>query len=131
MQATENSSSDSAIKVFYDGQCPMCRREIEHYQGLKGADRIDWVDITLSSEVLEQHDLTLDQAMARFHVLDGQGQWQVGAYGFVEMWKQLPAMRWLAILLGKLHLLPVTNWAYKHFARWRLARRCQDDVCKS
>ncbi len=128
---TEVHQSLQAIKVFFDGGCPLCRREIDHYRGLRGAEQIEWVDITDSAAVLQEHELSLDQAMARFHVLDAQGNWQTGAYGFVEMWKQLPAMHWLARLLVGLHLVPFTDWLYTHFARWRLAKRCQDDVCKS
>ena len=128
---TEDVQSQQSIKVFYDGGCPLCRREIDHYRGLRGADRVDWVDITQNTAIMQQHDLSLEQAMARFHVLDDQGNWQIGAYGFVEMWKRLPAMDWLATLLTRLHLLPLTNWAYTHFARWRLAKRCQDNTCNT
>ena len=74
-QTTAATQSPQAIKVFFDGQCPLCRREIDHYQGLKGADQIDWVDITENKQILQRYDLSLDQAMARFHVLDDQGQW--------------------------------------------------------
>ena len=131
MSTSENPDSEQAIKVFFDGKCPMCRREIEHYRGLKGAERINWVDITDNTEILHEHDLTLDQAMASFHVLDAQGHWHIGAYGFAEMWKQLPSMRWLAILLTRLHLLPLMDRVYSRFARWRLAKRCQDNACQT
>ena len=31
--------------VFYDGGCPLCRREIAHYQRIDRERRIQWTDI--------------------------------------------------------------------------------------
>ena len=31
-------------RVFFDGACPLCAREIEFYQKQEGASRIAWVD---------------------------------------------------------------------------------------
>ena len=30
--------------VFYDGGCPLCRREIAHYRRIDSAERLRWVD---------------------------------------------------------------------------------------
>ena len=35
-----------ALTVFYDGSCPLCRREIDFYRRRRGAARIDWLDIS-------------------------------------------------------------------------------------
>jgi hypothetical protein len=43
------------------------------------------VDITREREALAFHGLDLETAMQRFHVLDARGNWQTGAWGFVEM----------------------------------------------
>jgi len=117
------------LTVFYDGACPLCKREIGHYQSMRGADRIEWVDITRDSVRLREHGLSLDQAMARFHVLQSDGAWQTGAYGFAALWQRLPALRWLALILQRLRLLPVADWLYTRFARHRLKRRCNGAVC--
>jgi len=31
--------------LFYDGQCPLCRKEIAHYQRLDRQQRVDWQDL--------------------------------------------------------------------------------------
>ena len=33
------------LTAFFDGDCPLCKREIDYYRGCDGADRIQWVDI--------------------------------------------------------------------------------------
>lgn len=115
--------------VFYDGACPLCSREIKHYQRLRGAERIKWIDASKDSESLDQVGLSKDRAMARFHVLDTDGQWKTGAYGFAEMWSHLPAYRWLGVGTQKLGLLPLMDMAYERFARWRLRKTCTNDNC--
>jgi predicted DCC family thiol-disulfide oxidoreductase YuxK len=133
MQADQISPSPAPCAgrttVFYDGACPMCRREIAHYRRLRGADRLCWIDIAGDPAPLADHGLDRAAAMARFHVLDRHGQWQTGAWGFAELWAQLPAYRWLAGTLRGLRLLPLLDLLYGRFARWRLQRRCDGGAC--
>ncbi len=110
--------------VFFDGACPLCRREIAHYRRRRGAEGLVWIDIAQEDARLADFGLVRATAMARFHVLDRNGQWQTGAWGFAELWSRLPAYRWLARLLRGLRLLPLLDCAYTAFARWRLQRRC-------
>lgn len=129
MNTEKGPPSVTTTKVFYDGQCPLCRREIHHYQQMKSISGIEWINISGNNAVNEEYGLSREKAMARFHVLDAQGCWHVGAYGFVEMWSQLSAMRWLAFALKKLRLLPFADWLYSWFARWRLKKRCSGTAC--
>ena len=34
------------LTVYYDGSCPLCRREIALYQGLQSLHPIRWVDVS-------------------------------------------------------------------------------------
>lgn len=116
--------------VFFDGQCPLCRREIEYYKTLDGADHLRWVDLHNDKGMLKRHGLDKQSAMERFHVLDAGDQWQTGAYGFIEMWSHLPRWRVLARTLKRLKLASLLDWAYGHFARWRLGKRCAEGQCQ-
>lgn len=117
--------------VFYDGDCPLCKREITHYQKCRGAENLLWVDVANDTSTLELYGLDRERAMQRFHVLDAMGKWQTGSYGFAEMWSHLAAYRWLAILLRKGRLLPLMDVLYGSFARWRLKRRCTSGHCST
>jgi predicted DCC family thiol-disulfide oxidoreductase YuxK len=115
--------------VFYDGGCPLCRREISHYRRLPGAETLAWVDIDAERDRLKPFGLDYAAAMARFHVLDAERRWQTGAWGFAEIWARLPRYRWLARLVRGLHLLPVLDGLYRGWARWRTRRRCHTSSC--
>jgi predicted DCC family thiol-disulfide oxidoreductase YuxK len=117
--------------VFYDGNCPLCRREIDHYRRLRSADKLIWVDINKDQQMLAAHGLEHDVAMARFHVLDASGKWQTGAWGFIELWSHLPAYRWLASLLRMLRCEKALDWIYTRFARRRLQHRCNQGGCST
>ena len=61
--------------VFYDGGCPLCRREIAHYQRIDADDRLDWIDISREPERVRNYGLSVARALQRLHVLDAGGAW--------------------------------------------------------
>ena len=116
-------------KIFYDGNCPLCRREIAHYRRIDSTARLRWVDAVNEPETLARHGISLQQAMAELHVLDGDGRWQRGVDAFLVIWQQLPAYRWLAKLVTALCLRRPLGFFYRHFAAWRYRQRCGSDSC--
>jgi len=127
--ATPDPSQPACPVVFYDGGCPLCRREIAHYRRVDQAGRLHWVDAASDSETLARHGLTLERAMAELHVQDGAGRWYRGIDAFLVIWSRLPAYRWLARVASAPGLHQVLSFAYRHFARWRYRRRCGIDGC--
>ena len=116
--------------VFFDGGCPLCRREIQHYRRLDLGERVRWVDITAAGEVLARHGIDPAAAMQRLHALNERGEVVTGVAAFLVVWRQLPGYRHLARLLERLGLTPVLDRAYARFAVWRLRRRCAGGVCR-
>jgi len=115
--------------VFYDGDCPLCRREIAHYRRVDSANRLHWVDAANAADTLAEHGLSREQAMAELHVLDGSGRWQRGVDAFLVIWQHLPAYRWLAKLVTVLGLRRPLGYGYRHFAAWRYRQRCATGRC--
>jgi predicted DCC family thiol-disulfide oxidoreductase YuxK len=115
--------------MYYDGGCPLCRREVIHYRRLDHAGRVRWVDISREPAELEARGVTLAQGMARLHGLDREGRLVSGAWAFAAVWRELPGYRWLGRTLGALGLLGPLDAAYRTFARWRFRRRCQEGAC--
>ena len=117
------------VVVFYDGGCPLCRKEIHHYiKRDHTGGQLVWNDISNGTELLDEFRITLDEAMRRFHVIDRDGHVTRGAKAFLTLWHALPVYRYLARTVECLHLTSLLNWAYEHFARARYRRACQRGI---
>lgn len=121
--------SMSGLTVLFDGGCPLCAREIAHYRGLAHRGTIDWIDVTRESAPWDEWGLSPKEAMARFHVMDGDGRFHVGADGFLLLWSRLAGYRYLAAFCVVVRVRPLLRWAYERFARWHYQRRCPDGQC--
>lgn len=110
-----------SLEVFFNGSCPMCRREIAYYQRLDTFQRLAWVDVSQNQAICPdgycQQDL-----LQRFHVRDLHGRMFSGAAGFALMWTLLPGawkyaghmasfgpITWLLELAYKV-FLPLRPW---------------------
>ena len=115
---TNTTPAQSCMTVLYDGDCPLCRREIAVYQGLAAREPVRWVDVSAPGTALPDERSTL---MARFHVQREDGSLLSGAEAFLALWARLPGWRWLAFL-GR---VPGAAWlmerAYVGFLRVRPA----------
>lgn len=89
----------AATRVYYDGGCPVCRREIGWYLSRRGADRIDWVDVSGDGALDGPPGLSRDDLMRRFTVERGDGATARGAAGFVAVWRALPGTARIGRLL--------------------------------
>jgi predicted DCC family thiol-disulfide oxidoreductase YuxK len=117
--------------VFYDGACPLCRREIAHYRRVDGAGQLRWVDAAAEPDALAGYGLSTGDAMAELHVLDAEGCWQRGVDAFLVIWSHLPSYRWLARLVSTPGLRRPLDFAYRRFAAWRYRRRCSANGCRA
>ena len=112
-------ANDQPLSVLYDGACPLCRREIALYRGLRSEQSLRFVDVSNASALPPA--TTREQLLARFHVQRADGTLVSGANAFLTLWAQLPGWRWLA----RAGRLPGMAWtmerAYRLFLRWRPA----------
>jgi predicted DCC family thiol-disulfide oxidoreductase YuxK len=122
-----------AIEVFFDGACPLCRREITWLRRLDGdRRRIRFTDIDAPGFVPGAVGRTRAELMARIHGRLPDGTLVTG----VEVFRRLyAAVGWRALvavtrLPGIRHALDA---AYAVFARHRLrlTGRCTDATCQA
>jgi predicted DCC family thiol-disulfide oxidoreductase YuxK len=108
------------LTVLYDGACPLCRREIGAYRGLRPVTPVCFADVSDNALPLPP-ETTREQLLARFHVRGSDGQLHSGAEAFIVLWAALPGWRWLA----RVGRLPGVAWAmervYRLFLRGRPA----------
>lgn len=113
--------------LFYDGGCQLCRREIAFYRWLDRRQRIQWLDIYARPQALVAFELKQDDAMRTLHLLDANGQWQIGVDAFITLWEQLPGFRTLAKLARWKPAYRLLARGYQWFARRRYQKRCGDN----
>ena len=119
---TEEDVVPHMLTVYFDGACPVCSREIGVYRRSRGAEKVLWRDIH-SSTFEETDDLDREGALARFHVRRADGKLVDGAAAFLELWAQLPAWRWLAVVTRPRAVQKLLEYAYAGFLAWRRLRR--------
>jgi predicted DCC family thiol-disulfide oxidoreductase YuxK len=126
-----SSSSSWQVEVFYDGECPLCLREIKMLRWMDRKHRIRFTDIADPPFNPADHGKTMREFVDEIQGRLPDGTWIVG----VEVFRRLYAavgfgpVVWLSRLPGVSHAL---NLAYRVFARNRLwlTGRCDAGTCK-
>ncbi len=116
LDARPGQTSGQTI-VWYDGSCPLCRREIDLMRRLNTDDAVRFCDLDQTPD----NTLPLARArlLSRFHVQGPDQQLVSGAAGFVEMWRALPPLRPLAAIARQPLLLAVLERLYLVFLSLR------------
>jgi len=118
---TLTKQTKPTLTCFHDGDCPICRIEINAMKKLdKDQQQVEWVDISRDKDALKQSGLTYEQAMSKMYVLDEHG-FKSGVDGFLLLWSKLPYYRKLVPVINNVPLLkPVLGFFYSLFAKYRL-----------
>lgn len=99
------------VTVYYDGSCPVCRREIAFYRSNPDATNLVWHDVSINfregDDTSLGNDLNCKRAMAFFHVRDTQGNLFEGGVAFARLWLELRGWR----LAGRLFM----TWPFSIF----------------
>lgn len=114
-----DTTRPAALTVYYDGACPVCRREIALYRSQPGAEQLCWVDAAHCEPQALGPGLDRATALARLHVRDERGRLVSGARGFLALWQGLPRWAWLGRLLNRGPLPALLELGYRLFLRLR------------
>jgi len=104
------------VIVWFDGGCPLCRREIAVMRRLDRARAIQFLDVASPDEAA----CPLDRAelLTRFHAME-DGRLVSGAAAFAAMWRAIPPLRPLGLLARNPLALQVLEAGYRAFLRVR------------
>jgi predicted DCC family thiol-disulfide oxidoreductase YuxK len=113
------------IEVFYDGGCPLCRREIAMLRPRDRGGRVRFTDIDADDFSAEPRERTYEELMAGIHGRLPDGTWIQGVEVFRRLYaaegfrRLVRASRWPVVA-------PLLDMAYRVFARnrLRLTGRC-------
>ncbi|MEM6596459.1 MAG: DUF393 domain-containing protein [Pseudomonadota bacterium] len=107
-------AEDDKMVVYFDGSCPVCTAEINHYAKRVEPGKVHFEDVSQSGAETGS-DLDQAQAMARFHVRMPDGALVSGAAGFAALWRQTPGWRWLGALARVPGVTPALELLYRGF----------------
>lgn len=122
------------ITVLYDGECPLCTREIEMLRRRDPEGRAArFEDIAAPGFDAGRFGLTHADLMARIHGVLPDGSLVEGVDVFRRVYSAV-GLGWLAAPTGWPILRPAFDAAYRWFARNRLrltgrAEACDADAC--
>lgn len=103
------------LTAYYDGGCPLCRREIAFLRRRVAARDVTWVDVAALPGDRVAADLERSAALARFHVRLEDGRLVSGVPAFASLWQRASGLRWLGRLAGVSLLRRPLEWAYRGF----------------
>lgn len=106
----------SNLIVWFDGGCPLCRREIALMRRLDRRRAIDFIDVSDATPKACPVDRT--ELLARFHASEG-GRLLSGAAAFAAMWRAIPVLRPLGLAARSPLVLSGLEAVYRVFLRIR------------
>ena len=110
------------IKVFYDGKCNLCSKEINYYIRIAPSGIFDWQDVNLMNDEFVNTGIKISDALKILHVIDVNDKLHLGVDAFIVIWNNLAYWKILARVLSIPIIRKVANIAYKVFANWRFNR---------
>lgn len=131
MTAVDNDlpkARDWDVEVFYDGDCPFCRREINLLRRWDRKKRIRFTDIVAADFNPAAYGMEFDQFMAAIQGRLPNGEWIHGVEVFRRLYSAI-GLSWLVALTRWPGFRQGLDWAYRIFARNRLrwTGRCTTD----
>jgi len=104
------------VKVWFDGACPLCTREIALMRRLDRRGVITFVDVAEGAD--RSCPIDRAQLLARFHA-EEDGVVLSGAAAFAAMWRAIPLLRPLGLAARNPTVLTVLEAAYRRFLKLR------------
>ena len=119
----------NTIKVYFDGNCGLCSKEINYYRKIDKKNIFEWVNIYINDTDLKKLGITKSEALMELHALDENGKMYKGIDSFILIWKNL-SFFWsiLGILVSFYPIYITAKFAYKRFAIQRFNKLGYCDI---
>lgn len=119
------------LEVFYDGDCPICSREIAFLRSRSPEDRVTFIDINSPQFNPDLCNKSKTILKSTFHARKENGEWLMGMEVMARLYG-LAGFHRLERFLNSPPILAVTKICYRIFARYRpTLQRCKGDSCNS
>lgn len=115
----KEAKDETLYKLFYDGDCPICKREISYLKNKNHDEQMKFIDICSLEFEKEKEDLSYEKAMQAMHGRDEAGNLLVGLDAFSKAYAKSNLIL-LSSLLNLSFLRPILNPIYFLFAKYRM-----------
>lgn len=118
------------VQVFYDGECPLCIREITLLRRLDRRGHVLFTDIAGPDFDAASWGSTQRALMDRIHGRLPDGTWIEGVEVFRQLYRAV-GLGWIASFMDLPGVRGALDWGYRVFARNRLrwTGRCDAMSC--
>jgi len=120
------------FKLLYDGQCPLCRREVQWLQRRNRDGRLAFEDISAPDFDPSRYGVTAEEVMGVMHGVFPDGRIVRRVEVFRQAYRAV-GLGWLLAPTGWPGLRWISDWGYRVFARHRISigRLLGGDSCKT
>lgn len=108
-----------STKVYFDGACHLCSREINHYRKFSNHPVLEFIDIADPKFSAVAEGLDPVRVNREMHVRDEAGALHYGVDAFIELWRILPGYQRLSRWAKMPGINPILQVGYHAFARLR------------
>tara|TARA_B100000575_G_C22626872_1_gene388234 strand:- start:84 stop:461 length:378 start_codon:yes stop_codon:yes gene_type:complete len=114
-------------KVFYDGKCGLCSKEINYYKRVAPQNIFEWHDIASNPKILREINISQYDALMFLHATDQESNLKIGVDAFILIWGHLRYWKILSILVRTPIIYSIAKITYKLFANYRFKKltHCQ------
>lgn len=117
----------SKMKVYYNSACPVCKAGIEGQMDKDSVCEIQWNDVHKENQLVSEVGSDLEYVRERLHVVDENGQLQIGFDAFLAIWRNSPSEVWKSKVFGLPIIKQLCRVSYNIFAailyKWNRAKR--------
>lgn len=110
------------IKVFYDGKCNLCSKEINYYKKIATTNIFVWIDIASNPQHLKKFNITQVDALKKIHVVDYDNSIKIGVDAFIVIWEKLNYWKIIAFITKLFPIKILANLLYEKFANYRFSK---------
>ncbi len=119
-------SASYELSIYYDGMCPVCSKEINHYKKKEKSHLLRFVDIASPTFDARSEGLNPEGIHKRFHVKTKDGEILDGVDAFQRIWQVLDIFKVLDSLVRFPLTRPFFDMGYILFAKVRPYLRRKD-----
>lgn len=118
------SNDEEKIIVYYDGACPSCVKDRDHYEKLAGkaGEDVCWLDITGKEDHLRAIGIDPKKALSELHVRDKNHQVLTEMDAYILLLSKVPLLKPIAWLIKLPLIRPLLSRLYRRQVKLRLQR---------